>query len=127
MRIYEIAKEAGVTSAEVLRAAEAAGIEASNAISSVDADEAGKLRAAVQGASSSAVEQRKAKLSKAAELNAQFFAEQKARLEEHLKIAKLAAEGGKAQLKSKVEVEVRSGHLPVEPKPPAPRQNRSRS
>ena len=95
MRIYEIAKEAGVTSAEVLRAAETAGIEASSAISSVEADEAGKLRAALQGMASSAGERRKAKLSRAAELNAQFFAEQKAKLEEHLKIAKEAAESSK--------------------------------
>ena len=38
MRIYEIAREAGVTSVEVLKAAEAAGMEATSAISSVDAD-----------------------------------------------------------------------------------------
>ena len=40
MRIYEIARESGAPSVEVLKAAEAAGIEASNAISSVDAAEA---------------------------------------------------------------------------------------
>ena len=47
MRIYEIAREAGVTSVEVLKAAEAAGMEATSAISSVDADEAAALKAAV--------------------------------------------------------------------------------
>ena len=40
MRIYEIAREAGVTSVEVLKAAEAAGMEATSAISSVDDGEA---------------------------------------------------------------------------------------
>ena len=96
MRIYEIAKEAGVTSAEVLKAAEAAGIGASSAISSVGDGDAGKLRGALKGADASAAKaKREAKRSKAAELNAQFFAEQKTKLEEHLRIAKLAAEGKK--------------------------------
>ena len=40
MRIYEIAKEAGVTSADVLKAAEAAGVDAASAISTVTGDEA---------------------------------------------------------------------------------------
>ena len=96
MRIYEIAKETGVTSADVLKAAEAAGVGASSAISSVGEDDAGKLREALKGADASAAKaKREAKRSKAAELNAQFFAEQKTKLEEHLKIAKAAAEGKK--------------------------------
>ena len=95
MRIYEIAKESGVTSEDVLKAAEAAGISASNAISSVSAGEAGKIREALQGAGSGAFARREQKRAKAAELNAAFFAEQKAKLEEHLKIAKAAAEGKK--------------------------------
>ena len=98
MRIYEIAKEAGVTSADVLKAADAAGIGASSAISSVSDGDAGKLREALKGADASAAQaKREQKRSKAAELNAQFFAEQKTMLEEHLKIAKLAAEGKKAK------------------------------
>ena len=97
MRIYEIAKEAGVTSAEVLKAAEAAGIGASSAISTLNGDEAGRIREALKGADASAAKaKREAKRSKAAELNAQFFAEQKTKLEEHLRIAKVAAEGKKA-------------------------------
>ena len=106
MRIYEIAKETGVSSADVLKAAKAAGVAASNAISDVNGDEVGKLREALKGAdAAAAAAKRQQKLSKAAELNAQFFAEQKAKLEEHLKIAKEAAEGKKS--KSKVEVEQR--------------------
>ena len=96
MRIFEIAKEAGVSSADVLRAAEAAGIAATSAISSVDDGEAGKLREALKGVDGSAAKaKRQTKVSKAAELNAQFFAEQRAKLEEHLKIAREAAEGSK--------------------------------
>ena len=103
MRIYEIAKEAGVSSADVLEAAKAAGVAASSAISNVNGDEAGKLREALKGADAAAVAaKRQQKMSKAAELNAQFFAEQKAKLEEHLKIAKEAAEGVKPKLEAKV-------------------------
>ena len=103
MRIYEIAKEAGVSSADVLKAAKAAGVAASSAISNVNGDEAGKLREALKGADAATVAaKRQQKMSKAAELNAQFFAEQKAKLEEHLKIAKEAAEGVKPKLEAKV-------------------------
>ena len=94
MRIYEIARESGAPSVEVLKAAEAAGIEASNAISSVDADEAAALKAAVsKDAGASRVTKRAEKRNVAAELNAKFFAEQRAKLEKHLAIAKAAAEG----------------------------------
>ena len=96
MRIYEIAKETGVTSADVLKAAAAAGVEASSAISAVTGDEAGRIRAEMKGVDAAAVKaKRAAKISKAAELNAQFFAEQKVKLEEHLRVAKEAAEGAK--------------------------------
>ena len=94
MRIYEIARESGVTSVEILKAAEAAGIEASNAISSVDADEAAALKAAVsKDAGAARVTKRAEKRNVAAELNAKFCAEQRAKLERHLAIAKAAAEG----------------------------------
>ena len=96
MRIYEIAKEAGVTSADVLKAAETAGIVASTAISSVEDGDAVKLREALKGVDAAETKARRAaKLATAAELNAKFFADQRARLEEHLKVAKLAAEAGK--------------------------------
>ncbi len=98
MRIYEIAKEAGVSSADVLEAAKAAGVAASSAISNVNGDEAGKLREALKGADAAAVAaKRQQKMSKAAELNAQFFAEQRVKLDEHLRIAKEAAEGKKSK------------------------------
>ena len=53
------------------------------------------------------LKKRAEKRAKAAALNAKFFAEQRAKLEEHLRIAKEAAEGGRPQLKAKVEVEER--------------------
>ena len=98
MRIYELAKEAGVTSAEVLAASRQTGVSATSAISVVEDGEAAKIREALKGADASATkEKRVAKLAKAAELNAKFFAEQRAKLAEHLKIAKDAAEGKKSK------------------------------
>ena len=109
MRIYEIAREAGVTSVEVLKAAEAAGMEATSAISSVDADEAAALKAAVsKDAGGGRIAKRAEKRNLAAELNAKFFAEQRAKLEKHLAIAKAAAEGRPMPVAS------------VEPAPAAP-------
>ena len=71
MRVYEVAKEAGVTSADVLRAAEQVGVSASSAISSVSAGDADAIRNALKGVDRSAVAaKRTAKLSRAAELNA---------------------------------------------------------
>ena len=94
MRIYELAREAGVTSVEVLKAAEAAGLEATNAISSIEDGDAATLRAALSKAGKGDHESVRAKKRNlAAELNAKFFAEQRAKLEKHLAIAKAAAEG----------------------------------
>ena len=53
MRVFELAREAGVSSADVIKAAEAAGVEAPNAIASDDASDAEKLRAALAGADNS--------------------------------------------------------------------------
>ena len=47
MRVYELAKEAGVTSAEVLRAAESCGAEVTSAISAIDAGELPALQMAL--------------------------------------------------------------------------------
>ena len=56
------------------------------------------------------LKKREEKRSRAAALNAQFFAEQRAKLEEHLKIARAAAEGKRPELKASVS----------EPAPAAP-------
>ena len=96
MRIYEIAKSVGASSVEVLRAAEGVGVKATSAISPIDDGEAERIKEALKGANASGIKEKlAAKLNKASELNAKFFAEQKAKLEEHLKIAKAAAEKDK--------------------------------
>ena len=95
MRVYELAKEAGVTSADVIKAAEAAGIAVTSAISAVDGSDADRLRGALAAGGSGALAKREDKRRRAAELNAKFFSEQSAKLAEHLRVAKAAAEGGK--------------------------------
>ncbi len=122
MRIYEIARESGVTSVEVLKAAEAAGMEATSAISSVDDDEAAALKAAVaNGGASGRIAKRAEKRNLAAELNAKFFAEQRAKLERHLAIAKAAAEGKPlpAATVEPAPVAAPAKNAPAEPAAPA--------
>ena len=66
MRVYELAKEAGVTSADVLKAAEKAGVDASSAISQITADEAARVRGELAGADVAGVAaKRKAKAERA--------------------------------------------------------------
>ena len=94
MRIFELAKEIGVSSAEVLKAAAQAGVDANTALSSIgDGDVEGVRKALALTKSSSLNDKRTEKKNRAAELNAAFFAEQRKKLDEHLKIAKIAAEG----------------------------------
>ena len=50
MRVCEIAKEAGVTSAEVLRVAEKTGVEVSSAVSTVEDGELAALKLALANA-----------------------------------------------------------------------------
>ncbi|MGN0832872.1 MAG: translation initiation factor IF-2 [Kiritimatiellia bacterium] len=94
MRVYEIAREAGVTSAEVLKVAATAGVAAATAISSLEDGDADRLRAALQGVDgAAAAERRRQKLARAAELGATLRAGERERLAEHLRIAQAAAEG----------------------------------
>ena len=110
MRIYELAKEAGVTSADILKVAEAAGVDASSAISSIDGAEAGRLREALAGVDTAAVQaRRQAKAEKAAAMRKDARAGEKTALERHLLIAKKAAEGAKVST------------LPAAPAPAAPK------
>ncbi len=123
MRIFEIAKEAGVTSADVLKAAKAAGMEATSAISKVDDSEAATLRAALANARAGGLEERRAEKRRlAAELNAKFFAEQKAKLASHLVAAKAASEGRSAPEPApaaKPQEEPRGGAQPAAPSTPS--------
>ena len=95
MRVYELAKEAGVTSADVLRAAENCGAEVTSAISSIDAGELASLKEAVAGLSKSAdVESvRAAKRARAGEMRKKTVDSDRDRLSAHLATAKAAAEG----------------------------------
>ena len=102
MRVFELAREVGLSSADVVRAAAKAGVEATNAVSSVDDAEAAAIRRVIESApkGDDLLSRRSAKVRRAAELNAEFFAAQKARLDEHLKIARDAAEGKAVKLQS---------------------------
>lgn len=83
-----------MTSSDVLKAAEAAGIEATSAISTVGFGDVATIKSALAGADASAAEaNRAAKRNRAAELNAKFLSEYRAKLDGHLEIAKAAAEG----------------------------------
>ena len=94
MRVYEFAREAGVTSAEAIRVASKAGLEVSSAISVVDGDDEAAFREALKGADRSDADARRAaKASRAAELAAAAVAEQRDRLAAHLKAARDAAAG----------------------------------
>ncbi len=101
MRVYEIAKESGVSSADVLSAAEKAGVEVANAISAVDAADAEKLRQALAGSAAGGIEaKRTAKRQKAAEQAATRRTADQATLERHLAIARDAAAGKKVETKT---------------------------
>ncbi len=123
MRVYEIAKEAGVTSAAVLAAAEAAEIEVTNAISLVEEGDVEKLRAAVagKGAAAELASKRAEKAKKASEITAGRIEGEKALLAKHLKIAADAAAGQKVETKiAAVKVEkVEKAAVKVAPVVPA--------
>ena len=96
MRVYELAKEAGVTSAAVLKAAEAAELDASSAISVLEAEDVEVLRKAVAGMGGNNVEEvRAAKRARAGEIKRKSVDADRASLERHLKTARDAAEGRK--------------------------------
>ena len=101
MRIYEIAREAGVSSVDVLQAADAAGIDAASAISAVDDGDAKKLVAGLKGgAAGDMAAKRAAKSKRAAEIAAAAVSAQKEKLDEHLRIAKKALSGTKVSVKA---------------------------
>ena len=100
MRVYELAKEAGVTSAAVLKAAEAAELDASSAISVLDDADVEVLRKAVAGdAGKSGEKARAAKRVRAGDLRKKGVDADRAALDRHLSIAKAAAEGKKVDIK----------------------------
>ena len=94
MRVYELAREAGVTSADVLRAAEGCGAEVTSAISSIDAGELPALQAAVAKLTKGDVEaKRAAKRAKAAEQARARVEADRSALAAHQELAKAAHAG----------------------------------
>ena len=91
MRVYELAKESNVTSADVLRAAASCGIDVSSAISTIDAGNLAAVRKAVsEQGPSAALARRTEKAARAAALRTQGQAEENAALAEHLHAAEVA-------------------------------------
>ena len=114
MRVYELAKQAGVTSAAVLKAAEAAEFDATSAISVIDDGDLPALKKAVEKIAKTDVEKVRAeKRARAAALRAAGSERSKAALKRHLDIAKAAAEGRKVDSTLIVEKPVEPASAPA--------------
>ena len=131
MRVYELAKEAGVTSADVIKAAESCGAEVTNAISTIDDGELAALKLAVAKLGKRDVAtSRAAKREKAAAIRRDGLASDRDALARHLATAKAAAEGRKVDTKvvtkvvtkaePKAEVKAAPAPKPAEPVKLAP-------
>jgi len=122
MRVYELAREVGVSSAAVLKAAEAADLDATSAISVLDDGDADALRSAVAKlAKGDIAEVRAAKRSRAAALAASGVEKSKEALKRHLDIARAAADGKKVDSSMVVAAPAPAAparERPAEPKPP---------
>lgn len=93
MRVYELAREAGVASADVLEAAAKCGADVSHAVSTISDADLAALRLAVSGSGNSAAAGRAAKKARAEKLRKAVDEAGRAALERHLAIAAAAAEG----------------------------------
>ena len=114
MRVYELAKQVGVTSAAVLKAAEAAEFDATSAISVIDDGDLPALKKAVEKIAKTDVEKVRAeKRARAAALRAAGGERSKAALKRHLDIAKAAAEGQKVDSTLIVEKPVEPASAPA--------------
>ncbi|MBP5285319.1 MAG: translation initiation factor IF-2 [Kiritimatiellae bacterium] len=92
MRVYEFAKESGVTSADVLKAAADAGLEVTSAIGTLGFEDVNILKETIGSlAGSGALERRKAKAERAARLRAEGIAAEREALDRHLAVARDAA------------------------------------
>ena len=91
MRVYELAKEANVTSADILRAAASCGVEVASAISKIEEGDLAAIRKAVSGQGPSAALARRAnKSARAAELREKDKAAESAALANHTEKATAA-------------------------------------
>ena len=92
MRVYELARETGVSSADVLKAAESVGVDAASAISSLTGGDAEKLRGALADVDKAALTaRREAKKAKVVEAMKVRLSADREALDRHLKTAKDAA------------------------------------
>ena len=104
MRVYELARQAGVSSVAVLKAAEAAELDATSAISVLDDGDVETLKGELAKLAASDVEKtRAAKRERAAALRAKGADKAKEALKRHLDIAKAAADGKKVDSTLKVD------------------------
>ncbi len=91
MRVYELAKESNVTSADVLRAAASCGIDVASAISTIEASDLANVRKAVsEQGPSAAMARRTEKATRAAELRTKDKESESAALAQHSETAKAA-------------------------------------
>ena len=99
MRVYELAREAGVTSSAVLKAAEGCGAQVSSAISTIDNCDLAPLRNAVARLEKGDLESvRAAKRAKSAGRMRDRAASQKDALDRHLAAARSAADSAPARV-----------------------------
>jgi len=118
MRVYEIARELGVSSGDVVSAASAAGIDAVSAISTLTGGDVAKLKDALAGADKSALAtRREAKSAKAAEIRKAKASADSESLTKHLSVAREAAASRKATVVPKKEAAAE----PVASPKPAPK------
>ncbi len=124
MRVFELAKKAGVTAADVLRVAEGCGaVDVTRAISTIDESVLPAIQAALtQVEKRDLTAQRAAKRAKVAEAVQAQKATDAAKLAQHLEIAKAAYEGKPVETKVAVEVKAPPPPKPVvePPKKPIP-------
>ena len=103
MRVFELAKELGVSSGDVLKAAAKAKLELGTAISKIFDADLGTLRSALSGTDTAALKaRREAKRAKVAQLAKARKAADKEALDKHLAIAK-AAEAARRATKAEPE------------------------
>jgi translation initiation factor IF-2 len=96
MRVYELAREAGVTSAAVLKAAESAELDATSAISVIADGDVEVLRKTLAGVKDDGLDKtRAAKRIRSGELRKKCVDSNRAVLDRHLGIARDAAAGNK--------------------------------
>ena len=120
MRVYELANEIGVTSAEVLKAADSCGADVINAISSIDAGELDSIKNALKGVKKrDFAKERSAKAERAAAIKREKSAAEASALERHLKTAKDAAEGKAVDTRTEAPAKSAPAAKTVAPAPAA--------